>query len=308
VARTVAIVGAGNTAIDLARVLKRSGVEEVHIISHKAIPGPEVPAEDAMPAILREIQQGLEEGVAIHEHRGIRRLILRGERVIGLELVHMKKMRQADGRMKRVAFEGTETVLHVDQVIPAIGQMVDPEGMEALLGGRAFLGADDLGRVGGQAGVYTGGDARGDRGTVSEAVGDGRRAAAAIAAELRGEAPQPEVGERPIPIDDLNLSYFEHAPRARDMVLPVEERQKYEEIEGGLTAAQAASESVRCFSCGNCFACDNCWTLCPDESVLKTREVATGGTHYVFDYDYCKGCGLCAKECPCGFIEMVGEV
>ena len=308
VAKSVAIIGAGNTAIDLARVLKRSGVEDVHIISHKAIPGPDVPADDAMPAILREIQQGIEEGVNIHEHRGIRRLILRGERVIGLEMVHMKKLRQADGRLKRVAFEGTETVLHVDQVIPAIGQVVDPEGVESFVDRRQFFTADDLGRIGGNPGLYTGGDARGDRGTVAEAIGDGGRAAAAIARELQGETPQPEVREEPIGFESLNLSYFERAPRAKDAVLPVEERKKYEEIEGGLTSAQAVGESVRCFSCGNCFACDNCWNLCPDESVLKTREMATDGTHYVFDYDYCKGCGICATECPCGYIEMVDEI
>ena len=54
-------------------------------------------------------------------------------------------------------------------------------------------------------------------------------------------------------------------------------------------------------------ACDNCWNLCPDSSVLKTREKASDGSHYVFDYDYCKGCGLCAHECPVGYINMIDE-
>ena len=143
---SVAIVGAGNTAIDLARVLKLAGVPEVHIISHKAIPGPGVPTQDAMPAILREIEQGLEEGVTIHEHRGVQRLILRGEQVVGLELVHMKKLADANGRLKRVAFEGTESMLHVEQVIPAIGQVVDPDGIRALLGQRSYFRVDDWGQ------------------------------------------------------------------------------------------------------------------------------------------------------------------
>jgi NADPH-dependent glutamate synthase beta subunit-like oxidoreductase len=305
---SVAIVGAGNTAVDLARVLRRSGVEKVHIISHKSIPGPDVPRDDAMPAILREVEQALEEGVIIHEHRGIHRLILRGGRVIGVEMVHMRKLRQPDGRLRRVEFEGTETVLHVDQVIPAIGQVVDPTGIESLLSHREFFKVDEWGRFANHPGIYTGGDARGDRGTVSEAIGDGRRAAIAIDHYLR-EVDLPASGKATaIPYEQLNLNYFEHAPRAREAVLPVELRRQYEEIEGGLTANQVNAESSRCLSCGNCFACDNCWTLCPDEAVLKTKEVASDGTHYIFDYDYCKGCGLCAKECPCGFIGMIGEM
>ncbi|MBE9562459.1 MAG: FAD-dependent oxidoreductase, partial [Proteobacteria bacterium] len=101
--KSVAIIGAGNTAVDMARVMKRAGVSEVHLISHKPIPKPGIPIEEAMPAIPREINEALEEGVIIHEYRGIRRLILRGERVVGVELVHMKKLMQASGRLKRVA-------------------------------------------------------------------------------------------------------------------------------------------------------------------------------------------------------------
>jgi Pyruvate/2-oxoacid:ferredoxin oxidoreductase delta subunit len=279
----------------------------VHIISHKSIPGPNVPRDDAMPAISREVEQALEEGVIIHEHRGIHRLILRGGRVIGVEMVHMKKLRQPDGRLRRVEFEGTETVLHVDQVIPAIGQVVDPTGVEPLLDYRDFFRVDEWGHFSKHPGVFTGGDARGDRGTVSEAIGDGRRAALAVDCYIR-ELELPVTTEAsPVPFEQLNLNYFERAPRARVAVLAVELRKQYEEIEGGLTANQVNGEAVRCFSCGNCFACDNCWTLCPDEAVLKTKEVASDGTNYIFDYDYCKGCGLCAAECPCGFIAMEGE-
>ncbi|MEJ2061459.1 MAG: FAD-dependent oxidoreductase, partial [Gammaproteobacteria bacterium] len=116
---SAAVIGGGNTAVDLSRVLKRAGVGQVYIITHNGLPGPEVPVEDAMRALPREIEQASEEGVEILAHRGVRRLILRGEKVVGVEMVHMKKLPDEQGRLHRIAFEGTETVLHVDMVIPA---------------------------------------------------------------------------------------------------------------------------------------------------------------------------------------------
>lgn len=305
---SAAIVGGGNTGVDLARVLRRAGVAEVHLITHERIPAPDVPAEDAMPATEREIRQAVEEGVIVHEHCGVVRLIRHGERLVGVELVRMKKLRGVDGILHRVPFEGTEHVLHVEQVIPAVGQQVDPRGVESMLEGHPYFSVNaESGAVAGHSGVFCGGDARGDHGTVSEAIGDGRRAARAIDHYLRDAAPDSAGQLEPIELAALNLNYFEHARAERPAVLPVEERTGSSEIESGLSVAQAGHEAARCLSCGSCLACDNCWTLCPDVAVLKTEERLADGSYYVFDYDYCKGCGLCASECPAGFIRMVDE-
>jgi len=301
---SVAVVGGGNTAVDLARVLKREGAAEVHIITHNALPDGNPATSDTMPALPREIEQALEEGVQIHEHRGIRRLILRGEKVIGIEMVHMKNIQQANGEMHRTAFEGTETVLHVDQVIPAIGQQVDDEDFSNLLQQQTLFPHDAWGQIKQHPGIFAGGDACPNRGTVAIAIGDGRRAAEAMHAYIQ-QAPMPEQDPgKPIPYEGLNLNYHEHAARQNNPVLPVEERSRDAEIEVSLTEEQVRHETRRCLSCGNCMACDNCWTLCPDSAVLKTREQAMEGAHYIFDYDYCKGCGLCAHECPCGYISV----
>lgn len=304
VTRSAAIIGGGNTAVDLARVLRRAGVEEVHLITHQGLPGS---GDDEMRAIAHEVAQAIEEGVRIHDHRGIRRLILRGERVVGVEMVRMKKLARPDGRFEKVAFEGTETVLHVEQVIPAIGQEVDDEGFGQLLDQRPFFQADGWGRLAGHEGIFVGGDARGDRGTMSEAIGDGRRAADAIEAWLHGIVLPEPAPKQVVPFKEINLHYFEQAGRAEEPPVPVAERVGFAEVERGLSANQANAEARRCFSCGNCFACDNCWTLCPDMAVLKTGET-NGGPRYLFDYDYCKGCGLCAHECPCGYIAMESEI
>jgi formate dehydrogenase beta subunit len=305
--RSVAIIGGGNTAIDLARVLKAAGVAEVHVITFQVLPGPAVPFREALSGTPREIQQALEEGVIIHDRRGVRRLIIRGERVVGVEMVHMKELERAGGRREPVAFEGTESILDVDQVIPAIGQRVNPQGMEALLAHREFIQSDSWGRIEGHQGIFAGGDATGRCGTVSGAVGDGRRAAQAIDGFLRGAVIADGSPPQTINFDQLNLNYFDHAPRADAPIVAAAQRDGETEVEGALTAAHAFDESHRCFSCGECMACDNCWTLCPDNSVLKAKDHCLDGNDYVFDYDHCKGCGLCAHECPAGFIAMIDE-
>ena len=47
-------------------------------------------------------------------------------------------------------------------------------------------------------------------------------------------------------------------------------------------------------------ACFNCWLYCPDSVVSKTIPP-------VIDFEYCKGCGICAEECPVDAISMVDE-
>ncbi len=304
--QSVIIHGGGNTAIDLCRAMKRAGVKEVHLVTASGLPGPDTESDDIINIVPRELEQAIEEGITIHPHRTIQRLLFRGSRVVGVEMVALRKLPTKSGRTGRIAFEGTETLLHADMVIPAIGESVDPTGLGALLGGRDhFRPGNSFGRLDHTPGVFAGGDARGDRGTVSAAIGDGRLAAAAIDAYIR-QSDDPENEEREtIGFDHINPSYFEPAQRVEEPTLPVAERTDITEVDGPLHRTVIVREAARCFSCGNCLVCDNCWTFCPDNAVIKT--LARNGSHYMFDYEYCKGCGVCASECPCGYIVMSTE-
>jgi pyruvate ferredoxin oxidoreductase delta subunit len=51
-----------------------------------------------------------------------------------------------------------------------------------------------------------------------------------------------------------------------------------------------------------CIKCGVCWIFCPDMSIVKASD-----GHFEADLEYCKGCGICAKECPVGCIAMAGE-
>ena len=71
----------------------------------------------------------------------------------------------------------------------------------------------------------------------------------------------------------------------------------------GLTESTRSSRPAAACPAGNCFECDNCFGVCPDNAVVKLGP----GQRYEFDYDYCKGCGICVSECPCGAIDLVPE-
>jgi len=77
----------------------------------------------------------------------------------------------------------------------------------------------------------------------------------------------------------------------------------FDEVVAGLGWPQAMAEAQRCFTCGACTACDNCYVFCPDAAIVPNR--ATGA--YEVDLTHCKGCGICATECPRGAIVLRPE-
>lgn len=107
--------------------------------------------------------------------------------------------------------------------------------------------------------------------------------------------------------EQLNTWYYSDAPHAvRPRLDAARRADDFREVVGGLDDSTALYEARRCLSCGNCFGCDNCFGVCPDNAIAKVTEPASGHG-YVIDYDYCKGCGMCAAECPCGAIIMEPE-
>lgn len=156
----------------------------------------------------------------------------------------------------------------------------------------------------GRAGLFAGGDAVPAERNVTVAVGHGKKAARRIDAWLRGEDAGPRPRHAPATFERLNTWYYSDAPQTVRPQLDLARRTgSFDEVQGGLTEDNALFEARRCLSCGNCFECDNCYGVCPDNAVIKLGP----GRGFEFDYDYCKGCGLCAAECPCGAIDMVPE-
>jgi len=285
--RRVAVYGGGNTAMDVARSAVRLGAETTIVYRR---------SQEQMPAHDFEIKEALEEGACL---RGLRTIARVEKGALALEEMTLDEQGkpQPTGR-----FES----LQADTVVLAIGQEVETglvEGIDEVSVLDGVIQIDEHMMTGHQ-GLFAGGDMVPSDRTMTSAIGHGKKAAHHIDAWLRGEtyAAPPKHGLAAF--ENLNAWYYADAPKTIQPVLELIRRQSgFEEVLGNLDEANALYEARRCLSCGNCFECDTCYGICPDNAVNKLGP----GKRFEFKYDYCKGCGLCVAECPCGAIEMVSE-
>jgi Pyruvate/2-oxoacid:ferredoxin oxidoreductase delta subunit len=203
---------------------------------------------------------------------------------------------------------GETEELEADSLVLALGQESDLSLLEDVDGVRIEDGVVEVGEdlMTGRPGVFAGGDIVPAERTVTMAIGHGRTAAGHVDAWLRGEHLQPPAPVELAGYDALNTWYYADAPKTVRPQLDAARREStFDEVTHGLDESTALFEARRCLSCGTCFACDNCYGVCPDNAVIKLDPA--GSYAYAFDLDFCKGCGLCAQECPCGAIEMEPE-
>jgi len=289
----VIVVGGGDTAIDAARISKRLGAN-VTVLYRRTL------AE--MPAIHEEVQQAINEGVEV-EFLAAPVGFKKGDdgRVTALEAIRMELGEpDASGRRSPVPIPGSEFEIPATAVISAVSQKPDFRGLEAVVGDGGWVAADDDGRTG-VDGVWAGGDVT-QLALVTDAIGQGRRAAEAIDRELQGTTAVPD-GREVIRAEKLRLGYYPRKERLEPPLEDIERRlaEPESEVNLGFTLEQAQTEAARCMSCGQCFYCEECWLFCQDQAIEKP---AAAGELYPFKLVNCTGCDKCADICPCGFIEM----
>ncbi|MFO1131105.1 MAG: NAD(P)-binding protein [Hyphomicrobiales bacterium] len=286
--RRVVVYGGGNTAIDVARTARRLGAEEAIIVYRRT--------REKMPAHDFELEEALEEGVSMKWLSTIK--TIDGDRL------QIEKMELDDKGFPQPT--GEFETLEADSLVLALGQDVDLSLLDKAPGIEIENGVVKVGpnMMTGRPGVFAGGDMAPSERTVTVAVGHGKKAARHIDAWLRGSSLEPASKHGAASFERLNTWYYEDAPATvRPMLDAARRIDSFSEVQGGLDETSALYEARRCLSCGNCFECDNCYGVCPDNAVIKLGP----GKRFSINYDYCKGCGLCAAECPCGAIDMVPE-
>ena len=286
--RRVVVYGGGNTAVDVARTARRLGAEPIILYRR---------TREQMPAHDFEIDEALEEGVVVNWLRTIKEA---DEHELKVETMVLDEngWPQPTGEFETI---------EADCVVLALGQNVDQsiltnlEGVELNRDGVVEIGPDMMTAY---SGVFAGGDMVPSERTVSVAVGHGKKAARNIDAYLRGESYVPAPKHEVASYELLNTWYYTDAEQTvQPMLDDIRRRTTFDEVVSGLDEGNAQFEARRCLSCGNCFECDNCYGICPDNAITKLGP----GQRFEFKYDYCKGCAMCATECPCGAITMIAE-
>jgi 2-oxoacid:acceptor oxidoreductase delta subunit (pyruvate/2-ketoisovalerate family) len=298
--RRVAVYGGGNTAMDAARTARRLGATDAVVVYRRT--------REKMPAHDVEVEEATEEGVRMIWLSTIARAD-EGKLVIEKMVLDETGFPQPTGEF---------TELDADTVVLALGQDAELSLLDGVPGVTIENGVVQVGPdlMTGRPGLFAGGDMVPAERTVTVAIGHGKKAAHCIHAWLTtdqggnggaagsGVRPAAETAPRLATADRLNTWYYSDAPATVRPQLDAARRiTTFDEVTGGLDASTAQFEARRCMSCGNCFECENCYGVCPDNAVIKLGP----GRRYEIDLDYCKGCGICASECPCGAIDMVPE-
>jgi len=287
--RRVVVYGGGNTAIDVARTAKRLGATDAIIVYRRT--------RERMPAHDFEVEEALQEGVMVKWLSTIK------QAEGGVLTIEKMTLDEKGNPQPTGVFE----TLEADSVVLALGQDVDLSLLHGVPGLKVEDGVvqvDPATMMTGVPGLFAGGDMVPAERNVTIGVGHGKKAARHIDAWLRGLRLEPEPKHAPATFDRLNTWYYSDAPKTVRPQLDIARRtSSFDEVQGGLTEDNALFEARRCLSCGNCFECDNCYGVCPDNAVIKLGP----GKRFEFNLDYCKGCGVCVAECPCGAIDMVPE-
>ncbi len=306
----VAVIGGGNTAIDIARIAKRlSPNGSVYILYRRA--------KEHMPADYEEILEAELENVQIIEKVIPLEIIKSPDgKVSAIKLQKVELVQsETDSRPVPKPIPNTEFTLKVDTIIPAIGQKVDPAVVP-----QGIVKPDKI-PTSEHPGLYVIGDAARGGYSIVAAINDGKQAALKIIRSLNpGFKPFTYKINKNLDYKNLKLRRFKRIPPEDIPEIPAYERNNFDTVIKTLIPETAKLEASRCLLCDE--LCDICTTVCPNlanqhyETEIKQYKVyqinisdqisaqVTNPLSITQKYqtlnigDWCNECGNCATFCP----------
>jgi NADPH-dependent glutamate synthase beta subunit-like oxidoreductase len=335
----VVVIGGGSVAYDVGRSALRhepldvsqlarrnTGTRSVYLCCLESL--------DQMPADVREILEGAEEGIERVNSVGPREVIIRDGRVAGVRFQRCVSLFDEQGRFAPTFDESDITEIPCDTVVMAIGQQVDlsfvdPNRDGVSLNARGLVDSQPDGSTQ-WPWLYLAGDCAYGTRLAIDAVAHGKRVARTIADKLQaiGIAPALEISHLEL-TEYAREEAYEQIQRSHIPLLDPEVRLHVgrPEVELALTQDQAATEASRCLDCGVntifngevCVLCGGCVDVCPELclKIVAVGEMALANgfspsEHGFDDSDYaiikdetaCIRCACCADRCPVGAVTM----
>jgi NADPH-dependent glutamate synthase beta subunit-like oxidoreductase len=307
----VAVIGGGNTAVDVTRSLIRLGAKPVILYRRR---------RQDMPAFEHEIEEAVAEGARIVELVSPLAIEPSADGFT-VRLGAMKTTDKGSDDRTRVVHDGDKScAMTFSAVYSGIGADVEKDWYQPHDDGSGnwiHLSHCSLNFTGKP--IVYGGDPVMPIKSVTDAIASGKQAAIALDTYFReGSEALPEaidrsrVGQGPalsmeiylggnrqlrashvVSPEEINTDYFSRIERETAPRISVDRARKtFEEVESTLPFDLAIKEAERCYQCGFCNDCDNCRIFCAEVSI----EMIDGKRR--IDLDYCKGCGVCVAECP----------
>lgn len=324
---TAAVIGGGNTAIDVARSLLRLGASPLIVYRRRRAD---------MPAFEPEAAMAEKEGVKIMELVAPIRVEVNQSGGVSagpdysLTLQQMKVDEKTTGSRAGVKPDGEKTTLiNVQSIFAAVGAKAESiwhlqgaDGSKALESSHCRLIEQEIP-------IVLGGDLASPVKSVADAIASGKQAAMVLDTYFEkglgavektlsrcrvGSGPSLSMGvylnkERKyrnphiVGYEEIVSDYFQSAPRATSPSIDADlSIRSFDEICPTYENKTATDEAARCFNCGICNGCDFCRLYCPEMAVLLDKAKRK------IDMDYCKGCGVCAMECPRNAMTLKEEI
>ena len=275
----VAVIGGGNVAMDSVRTALRTGSSKPFVVYRRSFE--EMPANDV------EIEECREEGIDIMTLTSPVRVIGENGKVVALECLKMELGKpDASGRRRPVPIEGSEFIMEVDAVIPAIGQESDwtclTDECACTLSDWGTINVDPITLQSNDPDIFSGGDAVTGPATVVEAVAAGKEAAISIDRFVCRTDLSTGREKTWVPIDDVPTEGV--APLSKEKMpcmSPDQRISNFNEVQLGFDESISQKESNRCLSCGICSECYQCVEAClagaveHDQTVVE-REIPVG--------------------------------
>ncbi len=292
----IGVIGAGDTAMDCARVAKRLSNGDVTLVYRRTI--------DQMPADREEIRHLLEEGIEVVELSKPQAIRVDDGELRGLVCRRMEYRGDRDASGRKVPHEiaGSDFEIPLDTLILAISQgpvldFLDGEPVE--LNEQGYVVADPVTFETSLPGVYAGGDiANAGPASIVKAAAAGKAMAAHI---LGRQAPARRPGASEVDVADLLRRRSRRQWRTPSPELTLDRRAGFDEVVLTFDDNQVRAEADRCLECDT--FCGLCVSVCPNLA-LQTYEVdpAASGLRQRYQVavidNLCNECGNCATFCP----------